>query len=140
MSMRVLVLVSTSGTTLIRPLYQPGMRLAEIALPVTYAFGKAKEFVEGCGGQTNFVVLRSDGSMDDVSWHVTEPIERALKDYEVRTRAFLFSVADVEAAFNSSLETLTAGLKDIRATVGASGDEHRSLIRKWLQLFSDPTQ
>ncbi|HTU47050.1 MAG TPA: hypothetical protein VMF91_18455 [Bryobacteraceae bacterium] len=128
------------GHYLLRPMYQTGMSLRDIALPATYAIAKAKEYVEGCGGHTNFMVLKSDGRIGDVSWHITEPVERALKEYEATTKALLFSLADSSAGFAAAMETFSAKMDDLRTTVGANLQDDSGLIRRWRSLFENPDE
>jgi len=125
------------GHYLIRPTCNPAMRVSEIAVSATFAIARAKDYVQGCGGHTNFMVLKSDGTMGDISWHVTEPIERAIKEYEVQSKAFMLSIVDTEANFRASLERFTGRLTELRRDLG-SDDKERGLVSRWLSLFERP--
>jgi hypothetical protein len=126
------------GHYLIRPTYHPGMRVAEIAISATYAIAKAKDYVEGCGGDTNFKVLKSDGSLGDISWHITEPIERAIKEYERQSKAFLLSLLDSDQTFRESMKRFASALRSLRRDVGSDDANERGLVKRWRSLFENP--
>jgi hypothetical protein len=121
---------------LIPPMYHSGMRLPDVAVTATYALAKAKDYVDGCGGETNFKFLTSSGFMGEVDWHITEHIEAVFRDYETHARAFVFSLAENDLAFGDRLKVFRGDLEVLRDRLRSNDDA--GLLRKWLSLFEDP--
>lgn len=99
------------------PVYQPsisskiGIRLA------AHALGAIKGYDTSCGGDTEMILLRSDGTMGPVDKREIQRAERRMAEHEREVRKLTLSLADLsqpDARFDEDLETFSNRAKETR--------------------------
>jgi len=107
------------GHYLIRQVFRSSMSIRKVTLLAIQALAAAKEFDEYCGGVSQLIVLRPDGSVSPVADYEVSRSERHLNDYELHARQLLFDIADFEMddnAFDSKLLAFIEAAKHVRAS------------------------
>ncbi|MBV9303000.1 MAG: hypothetical protein JOY62_16230 [Acidobacteriaceae bacterium] len=75
---------------LIEAAYRHDMNLREAIILATYTFASVRTYEEGCGGESEFITLRSDGSLSPVAHSEIRLPEKYLTRFEARTRKLMF--------------------------------------------------
>lgn len=86
----------------------------------TYLVMAAKRNIDGCGGDTNALILQSHGTFEMNGAQQTDTVEQNLLMSEYFARAAssaFFDTATTEEQFDSHLERLSRNLKDFRRTL-----------------------
>jgi 20S proteasome alpha/beta subunit len=107
---------------LIKPAFDDWMEPRAAWHLAAYALKAAKENVDGCGGESLFIILEKDGSIGVSSSAMprSEPqqIEHSFFTYEYLTRKLLLSMAnpemDEDTFWNYALKTFAENLMDIK--------------------------
>lgn len=101
---------------LIEPAYRDDMDLREVIVLATQTLAAVKAHDEGCGGQSELIVLRSDGSLSPVADAEISTSERNISGFEKWARKLMFDFAnpqlsadDFRKKLDSFVETITAG-------------------------------
>ena len=114
---------------LIRPHYLYGMQEGSALSLGAFMLGAIKDYVDGCGGISQFVILRKDGAtkqsfaMVRVGFPIRERedwIEAHGRQYEKTARDLFFALVDtgiMNADFDRKADDFAAGLKQLRAEV-----------------------
>lgn len=79
---------------LVGPTYHPFMEEPEAIRLASYMLTRIKSYVPGCGGASDFLVLRNDGDCQFVSSPEIEQVEQASEEFDRQSRALFFSAAD----------------------------------------------
>lgn len=102
----------------------------------TYTLAIAKQFVDGCGGNSHIASLKNDGTVIGLSGPDTEPLEQALGTFHERTTRLLFSLlTSNDAGFAMALSDFDHDLRELRMGLGldenskqAAKEEMESLL------------
>ena len=97
---------------LVKPLYQStGLELNEIVALATHVLLNAKVHVDGCGGNSEFIVIHKDGHLSPVGWFDISQGESYSQDFEGAMQLVFYAAADL----NKSSDDLTAALEAFRS-------------------------
>ena len=102
---------------LVRPWYQPGMTESDALLLAAYMLSQVKRHVPGCGGQSQFLSIRNNGTIGFCSSINLEHIEHHSSSYDVLAHRLLFAMASVgdEAEFEMVLKEFTSRVRLMRS-------------------------
>lgn len=122
---------------LIEPTYHQDMSLPEVIILATQTLAAVKSYDDGCGGQSEMIVLHSDGSLSPVEHEEISTSEKNIGGYEKYARKLMFDFANPqlsEAEFRKKLDSFVETI-----TIGREGwmeeQKHASAIRKLVKTL-----
>lgn len=129
------------GDYLIGQMYRPNLNLSEAAIISLYTIARAKDHVEGCGGNTTFGIITTDGMLDEAPYlrpDLTKAIERELTEYNQATQNLLLSImTEQDEVFKGSISNFVKSVASTRTVLGIS--EHgKNLYRQFTEMIKSP--
>lgn len=117
--------------------FAPNMREQDALLLAAYMLARVKDHVPGCGGPSQFLALRNDGTVSPIASVTLEHIERNAKPYEFLARSLLFAAADGELSdeqFEEQLNAFIQYLRTARTSWRESESNRKALVDALMQL------
>jgi 20S proteasome alpha/beta subunit len=119
------------GHYLIRPLYLPGSSLNRAVLLATHALLQVKNYDDACGGDSQFVVLRHDGTASDVEHFDISQNEKYSQHLESMRSLIFYDVPDLDRTdieFKTSLAIYEQSLISMREDLKNEKSNFKSLL------------
>jgi hypothetical protein len=102
---------------IIKPSYYPRMTEREVVILATYALELAKEFVPGCGGESQLLFIGNDGSIKRHRPEAIEREQRRLKDCDRAMRTLLLAATNLdfrESQFEGCIASFGGSVRKLR--------------------------
>jgi 20S proteasome alpha/beta subunit len=116
---------------LVRSIFTRHMSIESAVLMATQALAAAKSYDPSCGGDSEFVMLSSEGKLSEVATYNTRNSETFINAYESMVREFLFRIGDLQMSdrdFTLFLETFVGQARIIRESWRKSDGVFRELL------------
>jgi hypothetical protein len=104
------------ATYLIEPAFREDMSLREVIILATQTLAAVKAHDDGCGGQSELIVLQPDGSLSPVAHDEISTSEKNIGGFEKYARRLMFdfanpllSDAEFRKKLDSFVETISLG-------------------------------
>jgi 20S proteasome alpha/beta subunit len=118
---------------LAKPLYQStDLELNEIVALATHILLNAKVYVDGCGGNSEFIVLHKDGQLSPVKWFDISQGESYSQDFEQAMQLVFYAAADLKKSdddLKAAIAALTSLLESGKAQRAQAKERRDKLIK-----------
>lgn len=103
------------ANVIVRPFYDEDLSEESILALAAYMLARVKDTVPGCGGMSQYVVIRNDGSAHSVFGISLEVIEKMASGYDHDAHSLLLAMnSDDEARFVAALDRFSKKARDLR--------------------------
>lgn len=84
------------GHYILRPLFRDNLKMEQVSLLATHVLIQVKNYDDSCGGDSQFVWLRKDGTISDVTYFDISQNESYSKWFESTTKMIFYDIPDLK--------------------------------------------
>jgi hypothetical protein len=118
------------GDYLMRNVFNRSMSIREVALLAIQALAAAKAYDANCGGESQFLVIHSDGELGSlIEYNNIQQVETYIADFEKLTRTLLFNLADFSLGLRELASTSDQKFEEMLAKFV---DSIRGMRKLWI--------
>lgn len=119
------------GHYILRPLFRPNLKIKETILLATHALIQTKNYDDSCGGDSQFIWMRSDGSLSAVEFFDISQNEGYSQRFEDMRKLIFYDLPDLdleEGKLQKKLEKHKEYLAAIRTDLRSERDRYQGLL------------
>lgn len=119
------------GHYLLRPLFRPNLKIKETILLATHALIQTKNYDDNCGGDSQFIWMRPDGTVSDVESFDISQNESYSKSFERLRQYIFYDLPDLDLEDDELYKKLAKHsefLAAIRSDLRSERDHHQMLL------------